>query len=82
MVELVPVSRITWEVTESRLTFVEQESEWTGTKICFEISEQGNKSVVKFTHLGLIPAVQCYNECSRGWRQYLDNLLSREITPA
>src|SRR4051812_38222579 len=55
LIELVPGKKITWLVTDSKLTFAETENEWTGTKIAFEITAENNQTKVAFTHHGLVP---------------------------
>lgn len=74
LIELEPDKKIVWKVTESNLTFLKKPDEWTGTKIRFNISTQGNKSQVTFTHQGLVPNIECYNGCAGAWTQYLENL--------
>jgi hypothetical protein len=74
LIELVPHEKIVWQVTESNLTFLQKQDEWTNTKICFEITRKENKTHVTFTHLGLAPKFECYNQCAGAWTQYLENL--------
>lgn len=76
LIEMVPDTKIVWLITDSKLNFLDNENEWTGTKLCFDISRQGDKTQVCFTHLGLVPSFECYNECSGAWAQYLDKFLS------
>jgi hypothetical protein len=80
LVEVVPNKKVVWLITDSRLNFIEDKSEWTGTKISFEISEINNKTQLRFTHFGLVPKVECYNECSNVWSRLIQESLFSLIT--
>ena len=75
LVELIPGKKITWLVTDSKLTFAENQNEWTGTKISFDISKENNKTRIVFTHVGLVPQFECYNACAPAWTQYIQERL-------
>lgn len=66
--------KIVWEITESNLSFLKNTSEWTGTKISFDIEQEGDQTKVTFTHQGLVPEFECYGSCSNAWTRYLQNL--------
>ena len=80
LIDVVPNRRVTWLVTESMITFVRNKGEWTNTKITFEISKKGGKTQLRFTHLGLVPEVECYSDCTGGWKYYLTKSLLPLIT--
>ncbi len=79
IMELVPGQRVVWHVSDARLRFVEDETEWNGTDIVFEIARRGDKTEVRFTHVGLVPRFQCYGECSGAWGFYVNDSLRRLI---
>lgn len=77
---LIPNEKIVWLVTDSKLTFTENQNEWTGTHIIFELSEVNNKTQVRFTHKGLVPTCECYGGCSNGWKMLIEESLYSLIT--
>jgi hypothetical protein len=75
LVELIPNKKIVWLVTDSQLTFLENEKEWIGSKISFDISTENNKTKIVFTHQGLVPEMECYDSCAPAWSQYVQQQL-------
>jgi hypothetical protein len=73
--ELVPDKKVVWHVTASQLNFVRDKSEWDGTDIVFEIATKGDKTEVRFTHVGLVPTIECYDGCSGAWGFYVNESL-------
>jgi hypothetical protein len=76
--DLVSGKKVVWQVVDSRLSF-RKENEWTGTTIVFDISQKDGKTEVRFTHIGLVPAFQCYGDCSGAWGVLINNNLRKLI---
>ena len=72
--ELVPGEQVVWRVVDAHLAFVEDTKEWEDTEIRFEISERGDATELRFTHVGLLPEVECYDACSNAWAFYVGSL--------
>jgi len=75
VLDFLPFKRIVWLVTDSKLSFLKNQKEWTGTRNIFEISTENGKTKLTFTHVGLLPNIECYGDCSKGWNYYLQESL-------
>ncbi|MES2703391.1 MAG: SRPBCC domain-containing protein [Bacteroidota bacterium] len=73
--ELVPGKRVAWLVLDNEFNFTKDKSEWKGNKIVFDIAEQDGKTVLTFTHHGLVPEYECYNVCHDAWTSYIQGSL-------
>ena len=78
--EIIPGRKVAWLVLDSYLNFIEDKTEWNGTRITFEIAKKGDKTEVRFDHLGLTPEVECYEACSNAWGGYVNGSLRNLIT--
>lgn len=78
--ELVPGERVVWHVTDADLSSFSKKSEWIGTEIVFAIASKGGKTELRFTHVGLVPAFQCYGDCSGAWGALVNTNLRNLIT--
>jgi len=78
--EFVPGKKVVWHVSEARLNFVKNKTEWNGTEVVFEITRKDGKTELRFTHVGLVPAFECYGDCSGAWGFYINDSLRGLIT--
>jgi hypothetical protein len=78
--EFVPNKKVVWHVTDSQINFVNDKTEWKDTDIVFEITTKGDKTELHFTHIGLVPAIECYGQCSNAWGYYVNGSLRKLIT--
>jgi Activator of Hsp90 ATPase homolog 1-like protein len=79
LVEVIPNQKVVWLITDSKLTFIKDQTEWTGTTIAFDITEEGGQTQVRFTQTGLVPQIECYNACSNAWGSYITDSLKALI---
>jgi len=77
--ELVPNKKMVWKVTDCYLPWLRDKKEWNGTKVVFEISGKENATQIDFTHIGLVPGIECYNVCEEGWNGHITNSLVKFI---
>lgn len=80
VMEAAPGKRIVWHVLDNYFSFTQDETEWKGTDIVFDIAGTGDLTEITFTHRGLVPAYECYEACSQGWRMYVEGSLRQLIT--
>jgi uncharacterized protein YndB with AHSA1/START domain len=78
--EAVPGERVVWRILDADLSRPKNRTEWIGTEVRFEISRKGDKTELHFTHSGLVPELDCFEACSRGWGYYVGESLRRLIT--
>jgi len=73
--ELVPNKKVVWKVTDCNLHWINAKKEWVNTEVVFEISPENNQSKIDFTHIGLVPSVECYEDCEVGWTGHVTTSL-------
>ena len=50
--------------------------EWVGTKLVFNLIELGPEVCeLRFRHIGLVPELECYGVCKRGWDSFLPSIV-------
>jgi hypothetical protein len=74
VVEVIPDKKLVWLVTDCQMSWLKDPTEWKNTHIVFEISEENQQTRIDMTHIGLVPAVECYNVCEPGWDSHLKDL--------
>jgi hypothetical protein len=72
--------RVEWEVLDTRISYVADQHEWTGTRIVFDLEAVPDGTRVAFAHHGLMPALECYDSCSRAWTTLVHDSLRRLVT--
>ena len=81
LIEVIPDKKIVWLVTESKLNWLQKDQhEWTNTKMIFEITTNDDKTLIHFTHEGLVPGNECYERCEQGWNLVIKERLYNFIT--
>jgi hypothetical protein len=78
--ELVPDKRIVWLITDCNMPWYSDKKEWANTKIIFDLTENNGVTELKFTHEGLTPDVECYNDCVPGWTHWIKTSLFSYLT--
>jgi uncharacterized protein YndB with AHSA1/START domain len=76
--ELVAGKKVVWHVIDSYIGFVAHKTEWVDTDVVFEITRRGKQTELRFTHVGLVPTIECYGGCSGAWGFYVKESL-REL---
>ena len=80
VVELIPDEKIVWLVTDCNKPWLKNKKEWNGTKLSWEIVGMDSKTQIRFTHIGLVPLIECFEVCANAWGQYIQQSLERLIT--
>jgi len=80
LIEVIPDKKVVWQVLDNYFNFTQDEHEWKGDTIVFEIAPKGNKTQLTFTQVGLTPEMECYDVCEKAWGNYIENSLFKLIT--
>lgn len=78
--EAVPGRQVSWLVLDNYFNFIQDQTEWKGTTITFEIAGRDGQTEVRFTHHGLVTAYECFDVCSNAWGFYINGSLRSLIT--
>ena len=73
--ELVPGETVVWQVVDNHMSFIDDQSEWMGTEIRFEVTGTDGGSELRFTHDGLVPTYECFDICRNAWTFYVGDSL-------
>src|SRR6266498_4506507 len=80
IIKVVPDKKVVWQVTDCYLPCNNDKTEGKNTKIVWEVSTTKDSTQISFTHLGLVPELQCYNQCKKSWSSYIKESLFKFIT--
>jgi uncharacterized protein YndB with AHSA1/START domain len=69
VLELQPAKRVLWQV-------VDGPAEWIGTKVSWDLKQEGDWTVVLFKHQGWKEPVEFMHHCSTKWGVFLISLKS------
>ncbi len=69
VLELDPAKRVLWQV-------VDGPAEWVGTRISWDLKQEGDYSIVLFKHLDWKEPVEFMHHCSTKWAIFLMSLKS------
>ncbi len=77
--ELIPGKKVVWKVTDCNLDWINNKKEWNGNEVVFQLTEKKGKTQIDFTHFGLMPGAECYNDCEVGWNTHVGDSLVKFI---
>jgi hypothetical protein len=80
VVEIIPNKKIVCEVTDCYLHWLNDKTEWKDTRLFWEVSTVNSSTEINFIHLGLIPGIECYESCIKGWDHFVKQSLFKLIT--
>lgn len=80
LIEDIAKKKLVYQVIDNQFSFTKDKTEWTNTKLIFEITSENEKTILKFTHEGLSPKEECFEICFESWNNYIKNSLYNLIT--
>lgn len=80
IIDFKPDQRIIWDVVDCYLPIFKDPYLWKGNRICWDITRDAGLTRVTMTHEGLVPGVECYEDCRKGWNFYVGESLFKLLT--
>jgi len=80
LVEIVPDQFVLWKMVDCHLPIFKDPYLWKNHFIAWDISASGVSTRITMTHIGLIPGIECYEDCSKGWSFYVGESLYKLLT--
>ena len=77
--ELLPGKRVVWEVLDNWMSFIDDQREWKGTTIRFDLRPVDGGTELRFEHVGLVPSYECFEVCRDAWGVYVNDSLRNLI---
>ncbi|HEV8504794.1 MAG TPA: SRPBCC domain-containing protein [Chitinophagaceae bacterium] len=77
--ESIPGKKVVWKVKDCNLHWIENNKEWNGTTVVFDLSKKDKQTQIEFTHMGLTPKAECYKDCKIGWDEHIGESLLQLI---
>lgn len=75
--KLDPDREVRWSCLEADIAGygLRRTDEWVGTEMVFKLTPQGDGGTrLDFEHIGLTPALECYQLCNDGWAHFMNSL--------
>jgi len=74
-----PLNEVRWVCTDAYMVaaHLTRRDEWVGTQIVFKLTAMDDhRTRLDFEHIGLEPALECYDLCRDGWDYFMPSLQS------
>jgi uncharacterized protein YndB with AHSA1/START domain len=68
------VERPAPDVVRWRVTTCGFLPDWVGTHPTFALTAEAGRTAIEFHHVGLSPALECFEQCRGGWDHFLPSL--------
>ena len=75
IIELEPGQKLVWLVLDCNLHWLVDKKEWKGTRILWEVETINDACKIHMTHVGLVPSIECFENCRAGWNHYVKESL-------
>ena len=77
---LVAGKKVVWHVVDETMKLPNKDlHDWRGTDIIFDIARKGDKTEIRFTHIGLVPTAESFDMCSPAWTGLIQDSLRKLI---